>query len=138
MQNHTSPKDSKDEVRVRRGRVESVDLYEIKDHELDELERGSPANLQFNIAVSLISIAFSFLACIATSTFEKPYYATLYTIVMVVGFVVGAVLLIMWNQSRGSVSALCKKIRSRIPLESEAVPAVVPPSPPSDEDTPKG
>lgn len=114
-----APKDSKDEVRVRRGRVESVDLYEIKDSELDELERGSPANLQFNISVGLLSIAFSFLACIATSTFDKPFYQTLYIAIMVVGFIVGGVFLIFWLRNRKSVSSLCLKIRERIPIEPE-------------------
>jgi len=47
--NHLSLDDSK--LRVRRGRVESVDLYEIKDTELDELEKGTPAELQLNFAV---------------------------------------------------------------------------------------
>jgi uncharacterized membrane protein YciS (DUF1049 family) len=137
MQN-TTPKDTKDEVRVRRGRVESVDLYEIKDSELEDLERGSPANLQFNIAIALLSIAFSFLACIATSTFDKPYYATLYTVIMVVGFVGGVVLLILWLQTRLSISELCRKIRGRIPMESEAAPSIVTPSAASEEDAPKG
>jgi uncharacterized membrane protein YciS (DUF1049 family) len=134
-----APKDSQDEVRVRRGRVESVDLYEIKDSELDELERGSPANLQFNIAVALLSIAFSFLACIATSTFDKPIYQTLYVVVMVVGFIVGGVLLLFWLRNRRSVSDLCRKIRGRIPVEPERVPSTASSvSSGQDEDLPKG
>ena len=46
----TLPKDDrdKDSVRVRRARVESVDLYEIKEQELDLFEKGSPADLQLN------------------------------------------------------------------------------------------
>ena len=49
-------------LRVRRGRVESVDLYEIKDTELDTLEKGTPADLQLNFAIFLLSLAFSAIA----------------------------------------------------------------------------
>ena len=56
-QNVESPSDSF--VKVRRGKVESVDLYEIKDSELDVLEQGTPATLQLNFAIFLFSTAFT-------------------------------------------------------------------------------
>jgi len=52
----THPQNTEDSkpLRVRRGRVESVDLYEIKDSELEIFQRGSPADLQLNFAIFLL------------------------------------------------------------------------------------
>ena len=40
---------------VRRGRVDSVDLYEVKENELELLEKGSPASLQLNFSIFLLT-----------------------------------------------------------------------------------
>ena len=113
-------------LRVRRGRVDSVDLYEIKDSELDLLEKGSPADLQLNFAISLLSVAFSSICALATATFTNPYFQSLFTLVAVVGVIIGGYFLIVWNQSRTSHRAVCERIRKRIP------PDVPPPSPDRD------
>ena len=112
-------------LRVRRGRVDSVDLYEIKDNELDLLEKGSPASLYLNFAVFLLSIAFSALAAISTATtFRHPLVETVFVVTMVVGLLLGALLLILWQRERRSVSEVIERIRRRIP------PDIVP-TPPS-------
>ena len=54
------PVDNNSIVKIRRGRVSSVDLYEIKDSELDQLEAGSPATLQLNFSIFLLH--FSYMA----------------------------------------------------------------------------
>lgn len=110
-------------LRVRRGRVDSVDLYEIKDVELDTLERGSPADLQLNFAIFLISLAFGALASLVTATFRYDVVRIVFVVIVVVGFILGAYLLISWNRSRRSVKELCIRIRRRIP------PDVAPPTP---------
>lgn len=103
-------------LRVRRGRVDSVDLYEIKDNELDLLEKGSPASLYLNFAVFLLSIAFSALAAISTvTTFRHPLVETVFVVIMVVGFILGALLLILWQRERRSVAEVIEGIRRRIP-----------------------
>lgn len=101
---------------VRRGRVDSVDLYEIKDSELDVLEHGGPASLYLNFAIFLISIAASAVTTIATTTsFRHPMVATLFLLVAVVGTIGGAFLLLLWRRERAAVVAVIAKIRSRIP-----------------------
>ena len=42
---------------VRRGRVDAVNLYEVKEHELELLEKGAAGTLQLNFAIFLFSIA---------------------------------------------------------------------------------
>ena len=117
-------------LRVRRGRVDSVDLYEIKDNELDLLEKGSPASLYLNFAIFVVSIGFSALAAISTATtFRHPLVETVFVVAMVVGLLLGALLLILWYRERRSVSEVIKQIRRRIPpdvlVASAAEAAVV-------------
>jgi len=114
-------------LKVRRGRVDSVDLYEIKDSELDLLEKGSPAGLQLNFAIFLLSLAFSAICALTTATFASSKIETVFILVSVVGIIGGCYLLISWCLTRRSVNDLCKRIRDRIPPEA---------IPPDSEETP--
>jgi hypothetical protein len=100
---------------VRRGRVESVDLYEIKDSELDLLERGTPAALQLNFAIFLLSIAFSSIVSLLTTTFTNKAIQTCFIVVSVIGVLLGLYLMIAWYGTKKEVGDLCDKIRGRIP-----------------------
>lgn len=101
-------------LRIRRGRVESVDLYEIKDSELELFRRGSPADLQLNFAIFLFSIAFSSIAALETATFANKDVKTAFVVVVVVGLLLGAYLIISWLRNRTSLAATCDCIRERI------------------------
>jgi hypothetical protein len=102
-------------LRVRRGRVDSLDLFEIKDSELDALERG-PADFQLAFATFLLSLAFSAICTLATTTtFVSENVKIIFLIVPVVGILMGVYLLASWFRARRSVSAICKRIRERIP-----------------------
>ena len=46
---------------IRRDRVEALNIYEVKEHELELLEKGAAGTLQFNFAIFLFSIFY----CIA-------------------------------------------------------------------------
>ena len=120
MVTNANPLDDSTAVRVRRGRVESVDLYEIKDTELDTLEKGTPADLQLNFAVFLLSIAFSAIAALATATFSNKTIETLFLLVAVVGVLLGIYLMVSWSRTRSEVRELCKRIRQRIPPDIAA------------------
>ena len=121
---------------IRHGRVESVDIYEIKDSELDLLEGGSPANLQLNFAIFLLSLAFSSICALCTSTFTNKTIETIFLVVSVVGLLLGAFLLISWAKSLVSIKALCKRIRERIPIDKpmQTNIAKIPKEPLPDED----
>lgn len=112
----TLPQNSDDSkpLRIRRGRVESVDLYEIKDSELEIFQRGSPADLQLNFAIFLLSIAFSAIASLATATFNNNNVHVTFIVVAVVGLLLGVYLLISWYRNRTSLRTLCSRVRERI------------------------
>ena len=54
-------------IPVRRGRVDSIDLYEVTEDELQELERGGEASNYLNFALALSSIAVSFSIALGTT-----------------------------------------------------------------------
>src|SRR5882724_6516105 len=118
-----------DSFRVRRGRVGSVDLYEVKDSELDILEKGSPADLQLNFAIFLISTAISSISTLVTATFTNPTVRTVFVVVSVVGILLGTYLLISWWRNRTSLKTLCKSIRQRIPPDTSSFSAGTPEPP---------
>jgi hypothetical protein len=113
-------------LKVRRGRVASVDLYEVKDSELDILEKGSPATLQLNFAIFLLSLAFSSIAALCTATFSSPIAQDIFTFIAVIGILLGGYLVISWWRTRTSITGLITAIRLRIdaPVNPEGTPKV--------------
>lgn len=100
---------------VKRGRVASVTLYEIKDSELDILENGSPSSIQLNFAIFAISLAFSAICTLTSATFSNSRVENVVTFVAVIGCLFGFYLLFMWNRTRTSLKDVCSKIRERVP-----------------------
>lgn len=121
-----TPLDGEKPLVVRRGRVESVDLYEIKDTELDHFENGSPGDLQLNFAIFLISTAFAAICSLATATFPNQLLQNTFLFVAVIGVILGLYLGIAWWRSRAPTKALCKKIRERIKPDSSTPLAAAP------------
>lgn len=104
--------------RIRRGRVDSLSLYGITDYELEILEKGSPSSIYLNLAIFLLSIATSFLIALCTSTIASVRTFTVFVVLIVVGYVVGIFLLLLWLRDRKSVPDIVKKIKNRIPSEA--------------------
>lgn len=126
--------------KFRIGRVESVDLYEIKDSELDALERGSPASLQLNFAIFALSTAFTSFGALETADMTNPTTKTVFIVITVVGLAFGLYLGIQWWRARKSVALVCQTIRSRIRPDGAppAPPAAGPAEPSSDAPAPGG
>jgi len=113
-----SDEDSGDRtVRVRTGRVDSLSLYEVTDDELEVLEHGGPSSFFLNFAVLLISTASSFLITLLTTTVLSDRTFTVFLLITLVGFVGGAILLLIWNRNRQSASSVVKRIKGRMPQE---------------------
>lgn len=106
---------------VRRGRVESVDIYEIKDTELDILETGSPMNTQLNFAIFLLTIALATLVALFSAEFKNKNIETTFIVISVVGFVLGIYFLIIYMKNRKSTKSICSTIRKRISITGTTV-----------------
>lgn len=131
--NAPSPTTDSNPLKIRRGRVASVDLYEVKDSELDLLEKGSPATIQLNFAVFLLSLAFSSIAALCTATFKWSLAQTAFLLVAVVGILMGAYLLMCWKKTRTSITEVVRAIRDRIEVPQAGAMATVPPPGPAAE-----
>jgi hypothetical protein len=138
----TPPKDTDESkpLRVRRGRVASVDIYEIKDSELDILEKGSPADLQLNFAIFLLSLAFSGICTLVTATFSNNKTETIFVVVTIISILLGVYLLISWWRNRTSLKEVADKIRQRIPPDVAEDASIKPENQPAqgDNSDPKG
>ncbi|MEO1830264.1 MAG: hypothetical protein ABGX82_15745 [Pseudomonas sp.] len=106
--------------KIKRGRVDSLSLYEITEHELVILENGSPFSLYLNFSLLLLTTATSFLISLLTITIDSDRTYTTFVILVVVGYVLGILLGIIWWRTRQSVSEITKRIRNRIPPEEQA------------------
>lgn len=116
-----SPKSETDlgeKIVIRRGRVDSVDLYEVKDTELELLEKGPPASFKLNFSIFLLSLAFSAIVTLTTTTVKKPILETVFVVVAVIGVFLGGYLLISWWKTRTSIAETITTIRKRIPPEA--------------------
>lgn len=113
------PQDSEAEFlpAIRRARIERLDIYEISEAELQILERGSPESLFLNFAIFLISVAASFLVALLTTEIQSVRVFNVFVIVTVIGFVAGAVLLLLWARYRRSTTTIFAQIRRRMPPE---------------------
>ncbi len=104
--------------RVRRGRVDSVNLYEVKENELEILANGEPTSIQLNFAIFLLSIAFSGIMTLCSATFSSTLLQNAFLFSTIIGCIVGFYLLIIWWRGRKSIKSVIKTIKDRIPPEA--------------------
>lgn len=105
--------------RIRRGKVDSLSLYEITESELETLERGSPSSLFFNLSIALVSISCSFLVALMSADITSYRTFTVFVVIVVIGLIAGGVLGILWWRTRKDVSEVISRIKERMPLEEE-------------------
>ncbi|MCF6129075.1 hypothetical protein L1S35_05270 [Flavobacterium sp. AS60] len=137
---------SEKSFRVKRGRVDSVNLYEVKENELDILENGETTSLQLNFAIFLLSIAFSGISTLSTCTFGTPLLQNIYLFVTIIGTLLGVYMILMWRKGRKSIKSVIKTIKDRIPPdfvdegeeEIEAVTENIVPSTTTETTKPEG
>ena len=101
-------------IKVRRGRVDSLSLYEITDHELDILEKGSPNSVYLNFGILSLTIGLSFLSSLLSVEIESNRVFFVFVILTTVGTLFGIILLVIWYRMRSAVSDVVQKIKNRI------------------------
>jgi hypothetical protein len=109
-------------VPVKRGRVDSLSLYEITEDELDQLAIGSPSSLHLNFAVFFLSIAFSFLITLLSTKIESDRTFTVFVVILVVTTVAGSREMLLWWRAHKTTPDIIKRIRDRLPSEEPAPP----------------
>lgn len=118
---HFSSNDSNKEgeiVKVKRARYDSLELFDVSENELTIIERGSPSSTYLNFAIFLLSIAISFLTTLLTVDLKgSQTLFTVFTVISVLGFMVGLLLIIIWYRSKNEFDEVLKKIRDRMKQE---------------------
>lgn len=103
-----------DRLSVNRAKVESIDLYEVTDHELNILEKGSEGGLYLNFSLFLISAAISFFITLTTTTIDNERQFTVFCVIAF-SFTIGSMILaLLWWKSRESVKSITNSIRQRM------------------------
>ena len=108
----------KKQLKIRRGKVDSVDIYEIKDNELETLANGSSGGLNLNFAIFLLSIAFSGITALSTSTFNSDIIREVVLLSTILGCILGFYFLLSWYKQYQPIKELVNKIKARIEDES--------------------
>lgn len=104
-----------EKVSIKRGRVDSLTIFEIRQDELTTIEKGSSNSIYLNFAIFLLSIAISFLIAILTSDYtDKVLTFSVFCIISSVGFIVGIFLLILWLRLKDDFKEVIKNIKNRI------------------------
>ena len=103
------------DVKVVRGRVDSLSLYEITDYELDVLEKGSPTPFYLNLAIFLLSVGCSFAIALFTASIEPATTHTAFVVLCSAGIAGGLLFLLLWFYTKSEVASVVNKIKARIP-----------------------
>lgn len=118
---HFSKDDSNkdgEKVRIKRARYDSLELFDVSENELTIIERGSPSSTYLNFAIFLLSIAISFLTTLLTVNLsENLILFTIFTVICVLGFMVGIFLTIIWYKNKNEFDEVIQKIRKRMKEE---------------------
>lgn len=110
--------DNVESVKVRRGKFDSLSLYEVTESELQELECGGQDDVMLNVGIFLLSTAISFLISLLTTKIESLKTYCVFVLIAIVGFVGSVILLILWNRTRKSRAAIVKRIKDRMPSDT--------------------
>lgn len=113
----TTPAGVDSTVKVRRGRVDCVTLYEVSESELDQLEGGSPATLQLNFAIFCFSMAMTSGTSLLTASFSSDKWMIAFMVATIVGVILGAFFAVAWFRNRNSVQKIVQRIRQRVQTE---------------------
>ena len=104
-----------EKIEVERGRFNSLKLYEVAEHELILIEKGSDASLWLNFAIASVSVFFSILAALLTLDYDS--HQSVFTIFVVICVVTAFATLLcgaFWLKTKSTQKDVFKTIRGRM------------------------
>ena len=103
-----------EKIEVERGRFSSLRLYEVAEHELILIEKGSDASLWLNFAIASVSIFFSILAALITLDYTNHPNAFVIFVVITVVTAFSTILCgSFWYKTRKTQRDIFNTIRMR-------------------------
>ncbi len=104
-------------IPVRRGKVDSVSIYEVKEDELKDLENGPPSSLYLNLTLSFASAFISFFIAdvFSLNISEENIVVSVIFILLTICFAITMIILFcLWFKHRNDLRNIVKQIRERI------------------------
>lgn len=99
---------------VRKYVVGEVVIYEVKESELEELERGSQSDLYLEFAIACLTSFVSFFIAIKTVVFpDNSITEIVFILVDVLMAILGAFFLLLWFRQRKEKSKVIEAIKKR-------------------------
>lgn len=102
---------------VKRGRVDSLVIYDVKEDELKDLERGAPCSVYLNWALSLFSAFISFLiADLVSLDFSQGcnMVSICFISFTICSGVISVILFCLWFRHRRDLKNVIERIRERV------------------------
>ena len=100
------------ETKIKRHVIDTVNIYDITESELNELERGSQADLFLEFAIFFLSSGLACFIALMTASFETVINIY-FTCAAYLGFAIGLVLGCLWIRGRRNRKSIIQKIRKR-------------------------
>lgn len=105
-------------VKINRGKLGSISLYEVTEDELDLLERGSPNSTYLNFAIGLFSVGISFFVSIFSTKIDDIKVYVVFWVVALITTIGGVVLFVVWRQANKATESVIQRIKNRLSLPS--------------------
>ena len=109
---HPLPPNDERTLRVNLAPVDSVNIYEITENELETMEKGPPTH-DLNFAISLSTIAITIAIALVTSGFKSATAELIFIIVGIIAFIASLYLASRWWQANRSFKKVASVIRDR-------------------------
>ncbi|MEO6754186.1 MAG: hypothetical protein ABIP85_20615 [Chthoniobacteraceae bacterium] len=97
----------------------TLTVYHITEHELDQLEKGTPESTYFGFGIFLLSTGISFLTSLLTTDIKAIRVFSVFAVVASVGIIGGILLLTVWARFQRSAKRITKIIRDRKPPDGQ-------------------
>lgn len=115
-------------VKINRGKLGSISLYEVTEDELNILERGSPSSTYLNFSIGLLSIGISFFISIFSTKIDDLKVYAVFWIIALVTTIAGIVLFVVWRQANKATENVIQRIKNRL-NSMQSVTTTVQPAP---------
>jgi len=116
------------DIKINRGKLGSISLYEITKDELNILERGSPSSTYLNFSIGLLSIGISFFISIFSTKIDDMKVYVIFWTTALVTTIAGIVLFVVWKQANKATENVIQRIKNRLNSEQVTTTAVLPTS----------
>lgn len=102
------------ELKVQRGRVDSITIYEVTENELTTLESGTPTGYLFDSFLALLAIGISFIVTVTTTEIKSDRLHAFYSMLILVSLVGAIICFVLWLRCRKSILLTIEQIKNRV------------------------